>query len=380
MPSERATMATGGIQDLIELSFAGLRRMQVDSGLFCVEIRREDGEPRGRSLRYSLMTYIGLVKARRVGYEHDFDLEAIWAALVDNVDSEELGPGDFGLYLWADAVGGSAHRDELLPRLAHRLEAGGGLQSCVGMELAWIVLGLALCSQGVDENSDLLSASLDLLTVHNRAPSGFFYHVGTGWRRRWPNFATEIYSVLALASAAELGLDDRALPAALDAADRLLSHQLQDGGWPWLFDADADRVVERYENYSVHQHAMAPMGLLKLAETSGEPRYRSAALRGLGWIAGRNELGVDMIDRQNQVILRSIRRKPWASRMCLYGTHWVRARSVGLFSGQPGADELNATCRPYELGWLLEAWCGRESSLTSDSTLLRPSEQDDSGR
>ena len=66
-------------------------------------------------------------------------------------------------------------------------------------------------------------------------------------------------------------------------------------------------MVERYEIYSVHQDAMAPMGLFELTEATGDPRYRDAATRGLAWIHGANELGLDMVDRENQLVLRSIR-------------------------------------------------------------------------
>jgi len=211
------------------------------------------------------------------------------------------------------------------------------------------------------EDKKLLATALDQLLDRNRAASGLFYHSGSGgFRRRLPNFATEIYSILALATAAQLRIDERAMPAAISAADRLLSHQLPDGGWPWLFDADTNLVVERYELYSVHQHAMGPMGLLQLTETSGEQHYSEAAVRGLAWIHGQNELGQDMVDGKNQLILRSIRRRQWSSRLCLH------ANAAGALTlGRPlcGAArrlELNATCRPYELGWLLEAWCGRE--------------------
>jgi hypothetical protein len=98
-----------------------------------------------------------------------------------------------------------------------------------------------------------------------------------GWRRRFPNFATQIYSVLALAVVARHGLDDRALPAAIVTADRLLEMQLPDGGWPWLFDAERGAVVEHYEIYSVHHDAMAPMARLELWEICRNPRLTCRA-------------------------------------------------------------------------------------------------------
>ena len=146
-------------------------------------------------------------------------------------------------------------------------------------------------------------------TIAHRA--ALFRHFGdAGWRRRFPNFATQIYSVLALAVVARHGLDDRALPAAIATADRLLEMQLPDGGWPWLFDAERGTVVERYEIYSVHQDAMAPMALLELWEVCRDPRFTDAVARGLAWIHGGNELGMNMVDRANGLVLRSIRRKP----------------------------------------------------------------------
>ena len=70
-----------------------------------------------------------------------------------------------------------------------------------------------------------------------------------------------------------------------------------------------------------------------------------------------------MVDREQAIVYRSIRRKlPWA-RLFLYantGAAYAVRRAV---LGQGRRVELNAGSRPYELGWLLEAWCGREAVL-----------------
>lgn len=367
-----AAAATSGrdIVELIDFSADSLHRMRLPSGLYCYERVQGEEAPGGRSLRYTLMTLLGLQKATQHGFAHGHDLAATVAALWDEIDSPELDPGDYGLYLWAETRLGGDRGDELAGRLEASLASAGGLSARLGMELGWIVTGLAhhVASGGSPAGERLLGQALEQLLGPNRAPSGLFRHHGDpGLRRRFPNFATQIYSVLALATIGGLGLDERALGAARAAADRLLALQLADGGWPWLYDAERGTVVERYEIYSVHQDAMAPMGMFELADALGDERYARAAVHGLGWIYGRNELGHDMVDRENGLVLRSIRRRRGPDRL------WLAAKTGASLAGLPTRGstarltELNPTDRPYHFGWVLEAWCGREHVADSAS-------------
>jgi hypothetical protein len=358
----------GGPRALIAFALENLGRMQLDSGLFCEELVAGDPAPRGTNLRYTLMTWLGLHKAQATGYAHDFDLDGIRAALLARLDAPQLRPGDVGLHLWVDALAGRERGDELLAQLRGALGREGGLQPREGMEIAWIVLGLAhqvTAGAGAPAH-DLLRVALDHALGRQHVASGLFAHTGRGFRRRFPNFATQIYNVLALATVAAHELDPgrRALGAARRASARLQELQLPDGGWPWLYDVRSGRVVERYEVYTVHQTAMAPMGLLQLADASGERSHVEAAGRGLEWIYGRNELGVPMLLADDQILCRSIRRRsPW-SRAFLYGNTAASALSgAGGALGAAGTVELNRTDRPYHLGWVLEAWCGREDVL-----------------
>ena len=332
--------------------------MQLPSGLFSYELAKGSADPEGRSLRYTFMTEIGLRRATAAGISHPFDLDGIRTAALGELGSPDLRPGDFGLLLWADALAGGGRADELEGLLGDSLEQQGGLSAREGMEVAWIVQGLAL--QG--PSGPLLEQALDVLLDANAAPSGLLYHFGPGnRRRRFPNFATQIYGVLALSTVARLELDERALPAARRLADRLLELQLMDGGWPWLFDADRGIVVERYEVYSVHQHGMAPMALLELGAVADDSRYVDAASRGVDWLYGQNDLGLEFADVEERLIYRSIRRRrPWDRVAIAANLAGSTVAGLPLLRG-PRALELHAVGRPYELGWLLEAWAGRET-------------------
>jgi hypothetical protein len=364
--SAESSQVEGAGANLVPFALQCLRRMQLPTGLFCADVARGAPEPRGESLRYTAMVLLGLLKADAAGYAHGFELGEIRAALLERLAHPALRPGDFGLLLWADALTGGERAGDLEERLGAALAAGGGLPAREGMEVAWIAQGLALSSAGRSGRGEaLLREALELLLGRNRAASGLFYHFGrrpgrAGLRRRFPNFATQSYGVLALATIAKLDLHDAALGAARRAADVLLALQLPDGGWPWLYDADRGRVVERYEVYSVHQHAMAPMALLQLAEAGGGERYVEAALAGLRWIDGRNELGIVMVAPEERMIYRSIRRRrPWDR--VLLAANTLSGWALGVPAVREGRRvELNPVCCSYELGWLCEAWAGRE--------------------
>ena len=128
--------------------------------------------------------------------------------------------------------------------------------------------------RGRDAGSQVVTAAIEELRRRGSSVSPLLRHTGGRSRRaELPNFATEIYGLLALTELARLGLDPTALRRAVRLGDRLIELQRPDGGWPWLFHAERDTVVEPYEIYSVHQDAMAPMALLELTDVTGDDRY-----------------------------------------------------------------------------------------------------------
>lgn len=353
------------ISKLIHFALQGLKPMQLDSGLFCLERIKDVPLPQGCSLRYSIMTLLGLQKAILNNYEIGFNVQQIEQAVFSRIDSPELKTGDLGLLLWYDSLYHGDWIDRLIEKIARSVNLSGGHEALEGQEIAWLVIGLvhAALYRDSERINRLFAAALRQLLEQNRAPSGLFYHHGKSHvRRRFPNFATQIYGLLALTLAAKHHSEPAALAAARATADRLLALQLPDGGWPWIFDAETAQLVEPYEIYSVHQDAMAPMALLSLYELTDDVKYMNAAFRGLQWIYGHNELNQHMVSPGDQMIYRSIRRQKKYARLIL---HANVARAI---IGRPNKLlnhsnhlEINPTCRPYHLGWILEAWCGREA-------------------
>ena len=180
-------------------------------------------------------------------------------------------------------------------------------------------------------------------------------------RSLFPNFATEIYSVLAALADhhGRVGNDSDSISEARQLADLLIELRREDGGWPWIYHAEKSAVVEPYQIYSVHQDAMAPMAMFALTDATGDMSYARSAVEGLPWCFGQNEMNFNFYDSEKQFAHRAIKRKGWADRIELW-SNTALAVSPWQTRLKLGAAEINATCRPYHLGWVLEAWCGRE--------------------
>ncbi len=355
------------IRNLIDLSLKGLEKMQRSDNLFCYKTV-DDGNQiltKGKSVRYTLICLIGMAKAIRCGYELPFKPSDIWPALIANLNSQTLTTGDYGLYLWANELYNFGYTDRILSILGQKLLSDKIVNHLTGMERGWIVYGLCLAAEkGYQDAYNELGKILSFIIHKTVAPSGLFFHTGSkNFRSKFPCFATQIYCIHALIKASKTMNNKTYLRLAMNAADVLCQHQLSDGGWAWIMNTDNGSVAEPYEIYSVHQDAMAPMALIPLYEETGNIAYLKKVLSGLIWIFGRNELSSNMINETGNIIFRSIRRKPVFSRLALYTN--VLGNKLFNFSpfGRKAFVELNRTCRPYHLGWILEAWCGREALL-----------------
>lgn len=349
-----------GAQRLVEMALVALPTFVHPDGEFCFHRVAGRAGLEGRSYRYSAIVGIGLRRARLsnmvLGPLDDDFLEALLLARL-----AEATPGDIGLVAWMCSRG-STDAQVLLNRFrSTELDA---LHKLPTMEAAWLVLGAAhLASRGDSgwvEQADRFLAYLRSRLVPS---TGLFlhYHSNASRRARFANFATEIYALMALATVANAswagGLQCSVLPEAVRLADALVDAQRVDGGWPWLYDTRRGTVVEDYEIYSVHQNAMAPIALIEMFEATGDRRYLDAMRNGMSWSLGNNELGTSLYTHPN-FVYRSIRRRPPISRIVLATNTVASLAHLPAYRGGFG-HELNCTWRPYEPGWVLEAFAGR---------------------
>jgi len=354
----------GRVRELQRFALARLPSMQLADGVFCHEMDADDRcRVSGRSLRYTLIVLIGLLRADEHGIEHPFHLGALRTCLLSELASEELTPGDLGLALWAESRADGTAIEELIEALTRRLDdKQDPFAATITMEVAWILVGLTEAADRRDlgPGERLLEAARSELLDARNPGSGLLTHVARGPRRRFPHFADQIYGLLALCQLARQREDAAALRAARALGERLLAVQMGDGAWPWICDPLRGTMVEPYEIYSIHQDSMAMIGLHGVSQLTGDPRYRMAAVAGLDWNYGNNVLGEPMFEPEAGMIYRSIRR-----RQGMHRVQQARNAARTYFHGRPSFAtpetlEVNRTMRPYHLGWILEAWAGRE--------------------
>jgi len=347
-----------GVKALSEFACETLKTLLLPSGLFCYD-RPFGGPLRGESVRYSILVLLGLLKQAAHGGSPTTSIDDLHRAVVSRID--DLGVGDLSLLLWAQTRMGEPSASDTLTRLQQRSADLHGLGTLEGMEAAWFVLGTAEATAASLPARALFDRAYAHLQIRRAPSSPLFRHTATaGARAKLPNFATEIYSLLALAEVTRHSLVPGSAAQARALADKLIDLRLPDAGWPWLFQSDDGVVVEPYEVYSVHQDAMAPMALFALAEAVGDQAYARAAVEGFQWCFGANELGFMFYDVPNRFAHRSIKRRGPAHSMNL----WANAALGGVLKvgtrTSVGGVEVNRTCRPYHLGCILEAWSGRE--------------------
>lgn len=373
--------ADGAAADLAErllgLAVRGLPEMRSGPEReFVFSVRAESGGnghwravPVGTSLRYAAIVALGArslpvadQRAALAGDTADDLVGTLVARLADPGRPAVTSLGDIALVCWAAAEAG--HQD--LPKALARLAAAdpGERGAVFTVDAAWVVSALAAARRAADSaevSEQLGRARLRLL--HGLRDRALFPHeVGGGglvprYRAHVGCFADQVYPIQALA---RLG-DDEAIAAADAVAARICAAQGDRGQWWWHYDARTGGVVEGYPVYSVHQHAMAPMALLDLAEAGGARDYDvvAAIARGLRWMTARPETAAALLPGEPAVTWRKVARGD--PRKAVRGVRAVTTRMrpgwrlAALDRAFPPVT-VDRECRPYEFGWLLYAW------------------------
>ena len=356
--------AGDGIRRLLGIGRTGLpAAFDRRSGDFVQTVRRVDGgtariRQEGTSLRYTAIAALGLSRLGRAEQEAALGGRdaAELARRVGRRALEQSDPGAVALAAWAVAETGGVVDPAVLERLGHDLASGVPIPT---VDLSWMVTAAVAAGPSAEAVAQLAVTRL----LEGQGRHGIFPHVlpartQNRWRRHVGSFADQIYPVQAFARMFQVTGDRSLLTAAEATADRICELQGPDGQWWWHYDARTGGVVERFPVYSVHQHAMAPMGLFDLADAGGRDRT-AEIVRGLRWIGNHPEVDEDLVDASVGMIWRKVGRHepPKAVRRLSAVTTAIRpGLHLPRLDRMFPADRVDHECRPYELGWLLYAW------------------------
>ncbi|HXM62343.1 MAG TPA: hypothetical protein VN950_15900 [Terriglobales bacterium] len=363
------------VAQLVELAIHGLEAMyDQEKGLFCHRLKQtpSGNAQEGISERYTVMTLLGLLRAEGAGCRSPVDIYTTIDALyrdtgwVDNI-------GDLGLLLWLSSVS-SRKLDTFYAtfNLENALRNYSDSRKRLTMELAWFLTGLTYASQTKQKRPpyiEPLARQTYTLLKSNQGKDSLFGHMAK-WkslagaiRGHVGSFADQVYPIFAMAHFGQVFGLKEALQNSLQGANTICRLQGPLGQWWWHYDSTTGRVVGRYPVYSVHQHAMAPMALFA-AQDACNTDFREPIYKGLEWIGGANELQQSLEDKSASLVWRCIRPTKSTS-------------SLGRLSALVGQERTGGTlhilheCRPYELGWLLYAFAGRESKATEPTSSFR---------
>ncbi|MGA7385481.1 MAG: hypothetical protein WBW81_12540 [Methylocella sp.] len=311
---------------------------------------------------YSLNVLLGFARNPEVVAGEPYDLEAIFKAATRSLLLQGARIYAFGMALWAGAELGFDGPANVLAKVRD-------LTGDPAAAVHWKAQDIGLMLSGVVARSRLdpawckIATSLrDVILASFRAPSGLFFDSGTGFRRYFASFATQVYSCLGLFHYGEAMGDPVAIAAANACVAQLIALQGPRGEWPWFFAPDRGMVVDFYEVYAVHQHGMAP-AILHHATMHGVPGARAALVKGFIWLFGDNELGRTMLRPELHLFYRSQRRAGISGSRAARGLRALakaalnRNDQIGAAGG--AGRTLSLEARSYELGWILWSFGGR---------------------
>jgi hypothetical protein len=360
-------------QRLLRLAMRGLPRMylaETDEFCFTRAPATSGGsgtlENRGTSLRYAAIVALGAYFLDEAGQRTVLSGRTVdeYLPVLIRQAGASANLGDIALVTWAAAQAGHDGLGEALGLLRERDTID---RSEYVVESAWVISALAASRGLSDVEIHLRQARSRLLNSVVPGSPLFPHSIGPGlvksYRAHVACFADQVYPIQALARLHRSGDDAEALRAAEACAAAICRAQGDGGQWWWHYDSRTGAVIEGYPVYTVHQHAMAPMALIDLAEAGGT-RYDHEIRRGLAWITDPAELATgdeSMVGDDEGVTWRKIFRGD--PHKVVRGLQTVTTRAIpGLRIPGVGLvykpTSIDRECRPYEFGWLLFTWLG----------------------
>ncbi len=319
------------------------------------------------SITYTAITILGLIRARKNGWgDISINETEALSALVKRInDVSRL--GDLGLILWADSHSAGKHTHKIYKAIKDATH-DNKLRQLPTFELAWLLTGLCYAHQNIKDDADHNSLILKLYNAimkNCNTDTGLFgYRQAGAWpatiRNKIGNFADQIYSVYALSTYYDIFKQSDALKHALRCANRLCELQGSQGQWWWHYQSQKDIIASSYPIYAVHQDGMAPMTLYKLSSVSGQD-FQPAIQKGLNWLRGNNELGIEITDWNKNIIWRDIEwKQPRASLKYLsMATGSLGLKKCNHLLNRIPSYKLNYEMRSYHLGWVLYAFADK---------------------
>jgi hypothetical protein len=274
------------------------------------------------------------------------------------------GAEDLGLLTWFIATYSPGQMEAIVRELDfdNGFEAYEDVRRRRTTGLAWFLAGVAHAALARPEFvSQLTDVAVDAyrLLESNQGNSGLFGSAGSAeftretLHKRFGTLRDQVSAIYALSTFARAFQIEEPLESALACANSICALQGDLGQWWFLYDKSTGRVAKRYPVISSHQDGIAPSALLALEKATGRS-FDKAILRGLSWITGANEVGVDLRGAGQNLIWESI---DFQGRISGY---WDAALSSvnGSRHAQTGRLKIRYEVRPDHFGWLLYAFGG----------------------
>jgi hypothetical protein len=311
---------------------------------------------------YSLNVLLGFARNPEIVAGEPYDLDVIFKAATRSLPLQRARNYAFGMALWAGAELGFDVPANVLTKARDLAGDPAAAVHWQAQDIGLMLSGVVAQSRSDPAWCKIATSLRDLILTSFRAPSGLFFESGTGFRRYFASFATQVYSCLGLYHYGEAMDDPLAIAAANACVTQLIALQGPHGEWPWFFAPGRGTVVDFYEVYAVHQHGMAP-AILRHAIMHGVPGAREALVKGFIWLFGDNELGRTMLRPELHLFYRSQRRSGISGSRAARGLRALtkaalnRNDEIGTAGG--AGRTLSLEVRSYELGWILWSFGGR---------------------